>query len=150
MARYNRINLDGKSITETYLAATDIEAGVVVVENNGEFAKASAGAVGRIFVATTGMQQGLGTGAETPEGDSLAGEYAEEGRELAILLGKNNTVTKGAPLSVAANGLLALNADGKNIIGYAQEDLAVGNTSADTPELLRVRIRNVTSNGLGE
>lgn len=149
MARYNRINLDGKSVTETYPAAAATPVGTVLVESSGAFTAASAGDTGRLFAAHPAAHQGLGTDTSVPQGDSLVGEYLEEGREVALLLAKNNTVAKGSPVSVTTNGAIKLNADGKDIIGYAQEALVIGNGASDVAQLVRVRIRNVSSNGLG-
>lgn len=139
---YNRINLDGQGISETRLAAAATAPGTVVVINGSDkFAAATADAVGRLYVAGIGDHQGLSIDEQTPADDSLAAYYMEEGREFAVLAAAD-TYAKDTPLSVGASGVL-VEADGtKNIVAFSQDAVTLADTG-----LLRVRVRNVTSNG---
>lgn len=133
MARFNRINLDGCSITETRTAAVDVLPGTALAITADRFT-VSDGA-GAVYVANTGHLQGLGADDEIPAGDSIEGEYLETGRGIAVLVAAATVVAMDAPLSVGADGVFeATGLDGTALV-YGKEDYTVG----DEPELVWVR-----------
>lgn len=138
MSRYRRINIDGKSITETRLTAAALLPGtLVVIDAAGKFAQATA-AAGRLYVINPANHQGLEIRDAIPAGDSAVGEYVEEGRELAILC-PAGTYKKDSPIKLGANGQGAIaTADTDGVLGYSQDavTIAVGQT-----DLIRVRFR---------
>lgn len=137
MARYNRINLDGKSVTESRTSDTDVAAGQLMVITGDKFALPAADTVQKLYVANAGHLQGLTTDEEIPSGTTIEGEYLETGREVAALLTTAVVVEKDSPLAVAATGqlVLASSALESPVVAYAQEALTAG----DTAELLWVR-----------
>lgn len=136
MSRYRRVNIDGKSITETFVAATALLPGTFVTINaSGKFAQAAA-ATGRIYVVNPAYHQGLGIRDAVPADDSTVGEYVEEDRELAILC-PAGAYKKDMPIKLGANGLGAIaTADTDSVIGYSQDEATL--TAAD---FIRVRMR---------
>ena len=139
-SRYRRVNLDGKSITETRAAKANVLPGTfVVIDENDEFAQATALA-GRIYVANPAYHQGLTIREPIPAGDSAVGEYVEEGRELALLV-PAGTYKKDSPIKfgVDGQGALATN-DTDSVIGYSQDEVTL--SSAD---FIRVRFRAGTA-----
>lgn len=139
MARFNRINLDGKSITETRTASADTMAGTAMAIDGDDFVAPDGGAAQQqIYVANTGHLQGLSADDAIPTGDSVEGEYLETGRGIAVLVAAGVAVTKDAPLAVNADGLFVLATTGEGatrIVAYAQEDY----TTTDEPELVWAR-----------
>lgn len=136
MSRYRRVNVDGKSITETFLAAAALLPGTFVTINAaGKFAQAAAGA-GRMYVVNPAYHQGLGIRDAVPADDSAVGEYVEEGRELAILC-PAGAYKKDTPIKLGANGQGAIATDDTDsVIGYSQDEVTL--TEAD---FIRVRMR---------
>lgn len=138
MPRYNRINLDGKSVTETRVSAADVQAGQFMVITGDKFALPAAGVVQQLYVANTGCLQGLGASADEkiPAGDSVEGEYFETGREVAALVTAGVVCAKDTPLAVAATGYLVVAAAEAHVVAYAAEAITV---NAGSPQLVRVR-----------
>lgn len=133
---YHRINLDGKSITETRPVAADAAPGTfATINGSGQFAKATA-VKGRMYVIGAGESEGLTVADNIPADHSAVGEYVEEGRELAILCAAG-TYAKDTPIKVNASGQGAVGVDGTDaIVGFSQD--AVVLTAAG---LVRVRMR---------
>ena len=104
MPRYNRINLDGKSITETRTSSADVLPGQLMQITAGKFVVPTAEAKEQLFVANVAHLQGLDAATAIPSGDSIEGEYLETGREVAALVSPTLVLVKGSPLSVAATG----------------------------------------------
>lgn len=138
MPRFNRINLDGKSVTETRVSAADIQAGQLLTITDEKFVLPAAGAVQQLYVANTGCLQGLGASADEkiPAGDSIEGEYLETGREVAALVTAETVCAKDTPLAVAATGYLVVAAAEAHVAAYAAEAFTV---NAGSPQLVRVR-----------
>lgn len=126
MARYNRINLDGKSITETRVSAADVLPGQVSVITAGKFVAPTVKIVQQLYVANVGHLQGLDADTAIPAGDSIEGEYLETGREVAALVAATSVLVKGTPLSVGADGMLKVWVATEVVVAYAQEALTVG------------------------
>ncbi|ASR89193.1 MULTISPECIES: gp53 minor capsid family protein [Alcaligenes] len=136
MSRYRRVNIDGKSITETRVAAAALLPGTfAVIDANDKFAQAAA-AVGRVYVVNCAYHQGLSIRDAVPAGDSAVGDYVEEGRELAVLC-PAGAYKKDSPIKIGANGQGALATDDTDtVIGYSQDEVTL--TAAD---FIRVRMR---------
>lgn len=139
MSRYRRINIDGKSITETRLTAAALLPGTLaVIDAAGKFAQATA-AAGRLYVISPGTHQGLEIRDAIPAGDSAVGEYMEEGRELAILC-PAGAYKKDTPIKVGANGQGAAGVEGTDsLIGYSQDEATIATGQTD---FIRVRMRS--------
>ncbi|EMA4784410.1 hypothetical protein U3C50_004215 [Providencia rettgeri] len=135
-SRYRRVNLDGKSITETRAAKANVLPGTfVVIDANDEFAQATA-LSGRIYITNPAYHQGLTIRDAIPAGDSAVGEYVEEGRELALLV-PAGTYKKDSPIKFGADGQGALaTADTDSVIGYSQDEVTLSGE-----DFIRVRFR---------
>lgn len=136
MSRYRRVNIDGKSITETRVAAAALLPGTfAVIDADDKFAQAAA-AVGRVYVVNCAYHQGLSIRDAVPAGDSAVGDYVEEGRELAVLC-PAGAYKKDSPIKIGANGQGAVATDDTDtVIGYSQDEVTL--TAAD---FIRVRMR---------
>lgn len=135
--RYRRINLDGKSVTETRLASVAILPGVLVnIDSSEEFAVVSS-LSGRMYVMHPASHQGLGISEAVPALDSGVAEYVEEGRELALLC-PAGAYKKDTPIKLGTAGKGAIGVEGTDvIIGYSQDEVTL---TAD--DLIRVRFRS--------
>lgn len=140
MARYRRINIDGKSLyqTETRRTAAALLPGTAVVINSSDlFAQASA-VLGRMYILDVAKEQGLGITDAIPSGDSAVGNMIEEGRELAVLC-VAGTYKKDSPIKLGTSGQFALAVEGTDVvIGYCQDDYVIPGSTTD---FLRVRFR---------
>ena len=135
-SRYRRVNLDGKSITETRAAKANVLPGTfVVIDADDEFAQATA-LTGRIYITNPAYHQGLTIRDAIPAGDSVVGEYVEEGRELAVLV-PAGTYKKDSPIKLGADGKGALaSADTESVIVYSQDEVTLKDD-----DFIRVRFR---------
>lgn len=138
MSRYRRVNIDGKSVTETRVAAAALLPGTfAVIDANDKFAQAAA-AVGRVYVINSAYHQGLSIRDAVPAGDSAVGDYVEEGRELAVLC-PAGTYKKDAPIKIGASGQGAIaTSDTDTVIGYSQDEAVIASGQTD---FIRVRMR---------
>lgn len=136
MSRYNRVNLDGKSVTETRIAATALLPGTLAVINGADkFAQATA-LSGRMYVINPAYHQGLSITEASPINDSAVGEYVEQGRELAILC-PAGAYKKDTPIKLGTAGKGAIGVEGTDvIIGFSQDEVTL-----TEDDLIRVRIR---------
>ena len=136
-SRYRRVNLDGKSVTETRTMKANGTPGVFVTIDGGLFTNAIATS-GRIYVLHPANHQGLGIRDDIPADDSAVAEYVEEGRELAVLVGAG-TYKKDDPIKFNASGTgrgeLASDATDR-VVGYCQDEVTL--TGED---FIRVRFR---------
>lgn len=133
---YNRVNIDGKSITESRKAAAELKAGsLVVIDGNGKFANATAGHTGRMYAVNTSHVH-MSINEPIAKDTTIVGEYVEQGRELALLVGAG-TYTKDAAVGVAANGKVALSPDEGEVIGYCQDDVTL---AADGHVRIRIMV----------
>ncbi|EHV5556856.1 hypothetical protein K0W35_003536 [Vibrio parahaemolyticus] len=141
MSRYRRVNLDGKSITETRTMAANTKPGTFVfIDDDSEQFIAAYEVKGRMYLINPAYHQGLGIRDEVPANDSGVGEYVEDGRELAVLCPAGN-YKKDTPITMTASGTAAIGVEGEDtIIGYSQDEASL--TSAD---FIRVRFRLVTA-----
>lgn len=136
MSRYHRVNLDGKSVTETRIAAAALLPGTLAVINaSDKFAQATA-LSGRMYVINVANHQGLSITEASPLGDSAVGEYVEQGRELAILC-PAGAYKKDTPIKLGTTGKGAIGVEGTDvIIGFSQDEVTL---SKD--DFIRVRVR---------
>lgn len=135
MSRYNRINVDGKSITETRTTVGVVRPGEFVVINADDKFEKTEAAVGRMYVVNPAYHQGLSITEAIPEGDSAVGEYVEEGREIAVLCAPGS-YKKDSPLKLAAGGMTIATDDTDTVIGYSQDEVDLA-----AIDFIRVRFR---------
>ncbi|MCH4751833.1 hypothetical protein ML339_03180 [Escherichia coli] len=102
MARFRRVNIDGKSVTETAVSDAALKPGTPVKMAAGKFAAAT-DTEGRIYIVNPAYHEGLGIEDAIPVGHSVVADYAEEGREFAILL-PEGTYTKDAGITIGEAG----------------------------------------------
>lgn len=139
MARYHRVNIDGKSLfkTETRkLAAATYPGTFAIIDDDDEFAVAAA-TTGRMYIIDCAYHEGLGIAEQIPAGHTAVGNYLEEGREFAVRIAAG-TYAKDQPVYVV-NGLatsVPAGAGTYGVIGYIQDDVTT--TAVD---FIRIRAR---------
>lgn len=147
MARFRRINIDGKSLfkTETRLltAAAFPGTAVTIDKATDQFvtANGTTGPRARLYVLDEAAIIGLDTMTQVPAGCSAIGNYLEEGREFAVRMAAG-TYTKDDPVVVNATGqFVALpgGAGSYNVVGFVQEDEPV---TLAAPDLIRIRAQS--------
>lgn len=144
MARYHRVNIDGKSLfkTETRLVTAATLPGTFAVitpqadPSMEEFTPAPAGSKGRVYVMNAAEHQGLTIRQAIPAGNSGVGNYLEEGREFAILC-VPGTYQKGTPIAVVAAGQGGVGTEA-NCVGYSQDTFTI---AAGQTDFIRTRMR---------
>lgn len=140
MARYNKIYAG--PVTEVTPQVQELPAaastlpGCLIVAASEEFALAGAATTGKVFVAQDNYFAQLGVDDAWAEGDTMIGMEMLDEQFFNVRVATGNNVVKGAALSPAANGLVALSGEGDKVIAYAEE--AYNNTSG-TSQLVRVR-----------
>lgn len=135
MSRFRRVNIDGKSITETRLTAEALLPGTFAyIDEDNKFAQADA-PMGRLYVINPAYHQGLDITDAVPSGVTAVGDYVEEGREFAVRIAAG-TYLKDQPITVNASG--NAEAGSSNIVGYSQESVTLAQT-----DFLRIRMRTV-------
>lgn len=136
MSRYNRVNVDGKSITETRIAVAALLPGTFsVINSSDQFAQATSMS-GRMYVINPARHQGLSITEASPINDSAVGEYVEQGRELAILCPAGE-YKKDTPIKLGTAGKGAIGVEGTDvIIGFSQDEVTL-----TEDDFIRVRIR---------
>lgn len=145
MARFRRINLDGKSLfkTETrVLAAAAYPGTVVVLDGDNEFAVANGTLASqpRLYLLDEAAHEGLGCMDQIPVGHSAIGNYLEDDREFAVRM-VAGTYSKDQSVYVNATGQVTLVPAGAGTyraIGYVQEQDEVTTTAVD---LIRIRVQ---------
>jgi len=142
MGRYNRINLDGKSITETALVEEATLPGSVVVYNStttkyDKFATAGGGSGIQLYVTHTDNLVGETSDTAVAADTTGVFEYIEKGRELAVLVDATSVLVKDSPLTPGAiAGQLKIGTPATDhIVAFSQETYTVGASA----ELVRVR-----------
>lgn len=132
MARFRRVNIDGKSVTETAVSAAALKPGTPVKMTDGKFV-AAADTVGPIYVVNPAYHEGLGIEDAIPVGHSVVADYAEEGREFAILLPKG-AYTKDAAITIGKSGF-KLVSSGEPVFAFCQETVTI-----EAADFVRVRV----------
>lgn len=85
MFRFCRVNIDGKSITETRLAAAELKPGELVKLENGKFVKATT-AEGRLYIVNPAFHEGKTIADAIAMNETVVADYFETGREFAMLV----------------------------------------------------------------
>lgn len=133
---YNRVNIDGKSITETRITAGALLPGTFATINGSDLFAQAAAVAGRMYVINPSYHEGLTINDSIPSGQSAVGEYVEEGRELVILC-VAGTYKKDTPIKVNSSGQGAVGIDGTDaIVGFSQDTITLSGTG-----FVRVRMR---------
>lgn len=132
MARFRRVNIDGKSITETAVSAAELKPGTPVKMTAGKFV-AAADTVGRIYVVNPAYHEGLGIEDAIPVGHSVVADYAEEAREFAILL-PEGAYTKDAAITIGEGGFKLVTSD-EPVFAFCQEAVTL-----EAADFVRVRV----------
>lgn len=83
MFRFRRVNIDGKSITETRLAGAELKPGELVKLEDGKFVKATT-AEGRLYIVNPAFHEGKTIADAIAVGETVVADYVEEGREFAM------------------------------------------------------------------
>lgn len=138
MSRFNRVNIDGKSITETAVSAAVLYPGTPVKMVAGKFVAADV-VEGRIYIVNPAYHEGLGIEDGIPAGDSVVADYAEQGREFAILV-PAGTYIKDAGITIGVSGFdLAAAASEETpadpVFAYCQEAVTLAKG-----DFIRVRV----------
>lgn len=132
MARFRRVNIDGKSVTETAVSAAALKPGTPVKMTAGKFV-AAADTTGRIYVVNPAYHEGLGIEDAIPAGHSVVADYAEEGREFAILL-PEGAYTKDAAITIGEGGFKLVASD-EPVFAFCQEAVTL-----EAADFVRVRV----------
>lgn len=135
MARFRRVNIDGKSITETAVSAAELKPGTPVKMAAGKFVAAT-NTEGRIYVVNPAYHEGLGIEDAIPAGHSVVADYAEEAREFAILL-PAGTYAKDAGITIGADGFkgAATGGPANPVFAFCQETVTL-----KAADFVRVRV----------
>lgn len=139
MTEYRRVNIDGKSITETRVMAAALYPGTVVaIDSADKFAVAATPFSGkRMYMLNPAFHQGLDITEQVPAGDCGVGDYIEEGREFAARVAAG-TYTKDQPLTIVSGVIAAVPATAGTypVVGYSQDDATFA-----AADFLRIRIQ---------
>lgn len=141
MFRFRRVNIDGKSITETYAASAEVKPGELVKLAEGKFAKVALADVGKeqLFIVNPAFHEGKTIADAIAVGATVVADYVEQGREFALRV-PAATYTKGAAIAFTATGVKLFTAPGgadaaDPIIAYCQEDVTL-----EAEDFIRVRV----------
>ncbi|EMV5993624.1 hypothetical protein FSJ43_012465 [Escherichia coli] len=132
MARFRRVNIDGKSVTETAVSDAALKPGTPVKMTAGKFVAAT-DTVGRIYVVNPAYHEGLGIEDAIPAGHSVVSDYAEEAREFAILL-PEGAYTKDAAITIGEGGFKLVASD-EPVFAFCQEAVTL-----EAADFVRVRV----------
>lgn len=139
--RPRRVNNDGKSITETRLAATDLLPGSFVVINatTDKFTQVAAAAKPTYIIGVDSLVgEDILTAVKADE--SAIGDYVEQGRQFAALVKASTVCVKDTPLKVGANGVLEVatltGETPDTVFAYSQEIYTVPATPATGSHVL--------------
>jgi hypothetical protein len=144
MARFRRINIDGKSLykTETRLLLAAAFPGTVQIINADDKFAVGNGTVGspRLYLLDENAFEGLDCMTQIPAGHTAIGNYIEDDREFAVRMAAG-TYRKDQSVYVNATGQVTLvpaTAGTYRAIGYVQEQDEVTTTDVD---LIRIRVQ---------
>lgn len=141
MARYNKIYAGPVSqvlpqVQELPAADGAIVPGNLIVMASGEFANAGATTTGKVFIAQDNYLAMKGVDDAYAAGDVVIGMELLDEKFFNARVATGNNVTRGAALTPAANGTLALASTSDMVVAFAEE--AYNNTSGSA-QLVRVR-----------
>lgn len=136
MARYNRINLDGKSITRTALLKSNAKAGdILTIDGNELVAVTAYDGSQQLYAVNTAYTQGLNVEDEIKAGLTVVADIVEPSRSLALKVSTAGNIKLGSPLKLTGSGVELAGAS-DIVIGFSNEDL-----KAVAGDLLSVRIK---------
>ena len=140
MARYNRINIDGRAETENRQMKVDALAGTLVFigadDKFDKFVTSGGGEGVQLYALGTDYTNGKRVTDPVTTGDIGIGNYFEEGRSFAMLVKAAAALVHDTPLAVDATGVLRAGVIGTDhIVAFSKENYTVG----ATPELVIVR-----------
>jgi hypothetical protein len=122
MFRFRRVNIDGKSITETRLAGAELKPGELVKLEGGKFVKAET-AEGRLYIVNPAFHEGKTIADAIKAGETVVADYVETGREFAMRVALG-TYTKDQAIQI-----------GDVTVAYCQEDVKL-----EAEDFVRVRV----------
>lgn len=122
MFRFRRVNIDGKSITETRLAGAKLKPGELVKLQGGKFVKAET-AEGRLYIVNPAFHEGKTIADAIAMGETVVADYVEPGREFAMRV-PLGAYTKDQAIKV-----------NEVTVAYCQEDVTL-----DAEDFIRVRV----------
>ncbi|EIG9177923.1 hypothetical protein LQE10_001602 [Escherichia coli] len=122
MFRFRRVNIDGKSITETRLAGAELKPGELVKLEGGKFVKATT-AEGRLYIVNPAFHEGKTIADAIAAGETVVADYVEEGREFAMRV-EAATYKKDQAIKL-----------GEVTVAYCQEDVTL-----EGVDFIRVRV----------
>lgn len=122
MFRFRRVNIDGKSITETYAAGEEVLPGKLVKLVGGKFMNAT-DATGRLYIVNPAFHEGKTIADAIAMGETVVADYVEPGREFAMRVALG-TYTKDQAIQL-----------GDVTVAYCQEDVKL-----EAEDFVRVRV----------
>lgn len=122
MFRFHRVNIDGKSITETRIAGAELKPGELVKLEDGKFVKATT-AEGRLYIVNPAFHEGKTIADAIAIGETVVADYVEPGREFAMR-SEPGTYTKDQAIPL-----------GEVTVAYCQEDVTL-----EADDFIRVRV----------
>lgn len=139
MFRFRRVNIDGKSITETRLAGAELKPGELVKLEGSKFVKAAPADVSKeqLYIVNPAFHEGKTIADAIAANATVVADYVEQGREFALRV-PAATYTKGAAIALAADGAKlssAVEGGSAPIIAYCQEDVTL-----EDVDFIRVRV----------
>lgn len=122
MFRFRRVNIDGKSITETRLAGAELKPGELVKLEDGKFVKAET-AEGRLYIVNPAFHEGKTIADAIKADETVVADYVEPGREFAMRV-PGDAYTKDKAIQL-----------GDVTVAYCQEDVTL-----EAEDFIRVRV----------
>ncbi|EEX3259071.1 hypothetical protein D1Y02_001962 [Escherichia coli] len=122
MFRFRRVNIDGKSITETYAAGEEVLPGKLVKLVDGKFMNAT-DTVGRLYIVNPAFHEGKTIADAIKAGETVVADYVEQGREFAMRV-EAATYKKDQAIKL-----------GEVTVAYCQEDVTL-----EDVDFIRVRV----------
>lgn len=122
MFRFRRVNIDGKSITETYAAGEDVLPGELVKLVDGKFINAT-DAEGRLYIVNPAFHEGKTIADAIKAGETVVADYVEPGREFAMRV---DAATYQKDQAIPLDGVT---------VAYCQEDVTLKGV-----DFIRVRV----------
>lgn len=141
MARYNKIYAgpatQATPQVQEAIAAVDLLPGrIVVLDGSGEFALAGAATTGKVFVVQDNYLALKGVDDVIAAGNRAIGMEMLDEQFFNVRVATGNNVAKGAALTPAANGELALAALSDMVVAFAEESY---NNTSGSGQLVRAR-----------
>lgn len=136
MARYNRINLDGKSDTKMGIVTAETLPGKFMYydDSTGKFVIPDAATALQKYYVANRSQLSVNVEDAIAAGDSVNAEVLSSNRELAGYVAVSQTVLEDSPLTLTTGGSLAVATGTDVVVGWASEALT---TDASDEQLIK-------------